>query len=354
MKNDTPLLKNGRLHFVWHCSLVALLAASAAGQENTARRKPAADKQVKAADDKSAALRDQLEKRFGERVEVRFDQPYAGTSNKFQMLDLYLPKQRADDKPLPVVVFIHGGGWSGGNRKGYAVPAAILAASGKYAACSVGYRLSAEARWPQQIFDCKAAIRWIRGHAKELGLDPDKIGVTGSSAGGHLVTLLGLTGGVKELEGDIGEYTSEPSRVTCVVNVCGPTDLAKPLMQGDAAKTDDPAVSALLGGPVRERLAEAAAASPLTYVTAHAVPIMTLHGTQDMRVNFTNAQELDAALKKVGATSLLIPIEGAGHGIPFGPELIARVQAFWDRYLRGVSAEISTSPIEAPPAQVKK
>jgi acetyl esterase/lipase len=323
--------------FVWQYSfLVLLLAAPAFAQEKTAA-------------DKSAALRADLEKRFGDKVEVRFDQPYAGTSNRFQMLDLYLPNHRVDDKPVPVVVFIHGGGWSGGDRKGYAVPAGTLAASGKYAAVSVGYRLSGEAKWPQQIFDCKAAIRWIRGHAKELNLDADKIGATGASAGGHLVTLLGLTGGVKELEGEIGEYTSQSSRVTCVINVCGPTDMATPLMQGDAAKTDDPAVSALLGGKVRDKLELAKAASPLTYVTPDAAPIMTLHGTKDMRVNFTNAEKLDAALKKAGTISLLVPIVNAGHASGFGPESDKRVQAFWDMYLRGVKSDISTAPIEVPP-----
>ena len=226
--------------------------------------------------------------------------------------------------------------------------------AGKYAAVSVGYRLSAEAHWPQQIFDCKAAIRWIRGHAKELNIDPDKIGATGASAGGHLVTLLGLTGGVKELEGDIGEYTSQSSRVTCVINVCGPTDLTLPLMQGDAAKTDDPAVSGLLGGKVSQKLDLAKDASPLTYVTAEAVPIMTLHGTKDMRVNFTNAERLDEALKKVGATSLLIPMVNAGHGIPFGPELQQRVMAFWNMYLRGEKSDISTAPIEVSDTSTKK
>ena len=325
---------------VWQVALLALLAVPAAAQQKTA-------------EDKTAALRDQLEKRFGEKVDVRFDQPYAGTSNRFQMLDIYLPKKAADDKPLPVVVFIHGGGWSGGDRKGYAVPAATLAASGKYAAISVGYRLSAEAHWPQQIFDCKAAIRWIRACQ---GIEPRRRQDRRYRriAGGHLVTLLGLTGGNKELEGEIGENTSQSSRVTCVVNVCGPTDLALPLMQGDAAKNDDPAVSGLLGGKVRKMLELAKEASPLTYVTAEAVPIMTLHGTQDMRVNFNNGEKLDAALKKVGATSLLIPIVGAGHGIPFGPELTKRVQAFWDMYLRGEKSDISTTPIEANPDSSKK
>jgi acetyl esterase/lipase len=304
------------------------------------------------AQDKAAALREELAKRFGEKVDVRLDQPYAGTTNSFQMLDLYLPKQRADEKPLPVVVFIHGGGWSGGSRRGYAAQAAGLAATGKYAAASVGYRLSAEATWPSQIYDCKAAIRWIRGHAKELNLDAERIGATGASAGGHLVTLLGVTDGVKELEGNLGEFTSESSRVTCVVNVCGPTDLTIPIIPG--ATGDDSAVSGLIGGGLKDKADVAKAASPLTYITAQAVPIMTIHGTKDMRVNFTNAEKLDAALKKAGTVSLLIPVTDAGHGVPFGAELNARVQQYWDLHLRGVKSEISTAAIQAPPPPVKK
>lgn len=302
---------------------------------------------------KAASFSEDLSKRYGNKVEIRLDQSYAGNTNPKQMLDLYLPKQRASDKPLPVVVFIHGGGWSGGDRKGYAAQAAGLASAGNYAAVSVGYRLSAEVKWPSQIHDCKAAIRWIRSQAKELNLDPERIGCTGGSAGGHLVTLLGLTGGVKELEGDVGEHTSQSSRVTCVVNVCGPTDMVAPLMQGEAAKGDDPAVSGLIGGRVSEKLDVAKAASPLTYVTSRAVPIMTIHGTKDARVNFNNAEKLDAALKQAGTTSLLIPVVNAGHGIPFGPELNQRVQQFWDLYLRDVKSDISTTPIEvpAPPAK---
>src|SRR6185369_12987441 len=98
----------------------------------------------------------------------------------------------------------------------------------------------------------------------------------------------------------------QSSRVTCVVNFCGPTDMIAPLMQGDAAKTDDPAVKGLIGGPIQEKLDVAKAASPLTYVTSKAVPIMTVHGTKDMRVNYTNAEKLDAAMKTSGASTLLI------------------------------------------------
>ena len=291
--------------------------------------------------------------RVSDLVELKADLPYAGNDNPWQMVDLYLPKHRATDKPLPVVVYIHGGGWSGGNRRGGGL-AAGAAASGNYAGVSVGYRLSSEAKWPAQIHDCKAAIRWIRGHAKEYNLDADHIGVTGTSAGGHLVCLLGLTEGVKELEGSLGEFTSLSSKVTCVANYCGPTDMASPLMQGEAALKDDPAVAGLLGGSIAEKAADAKACSPLTYVHAGAPPFLTAHGTKDMRVNFTNATRLHEALTKAGSPSILLAMTDAGHG--FGsPELSKRVQQFFDMHLRGIKSEISSDPIPLPaPAAEKK
>src|SRR5205085_3639213 len=104
-------------------------------------------------------------------------------------LDLYLPKA-SSEKPRPLVVFIHGGGWEGGDKNDAFVGFVFaLIRDSEFAATSVNYRLSAEAKWPAQIFDCKAAIRWLRAHAAELNIDPEKIGVVGISAGGHLVSL---------------------------------------------------------------------------------------------------------------------------------------------------------------------
>jgi acetyl esterase/lipase len=276
-------------------------------------------------------------------VDVKLNLPYAGNDNPRQMVDLYLPKNRATDKPLPVVVYIHGGGWSGGSRAGGGL-AAGFAASGNYAGVSVGYRLSDEVKWPAQIHDCKAAIRWIRGHAKEYNLDPDRIGITGSSAGGHLVCLLGLTGDTKELEGSIGEFTSLSSKVACVVNYYGPTDMTAPLMQGEAALSDDRAVTGLLGGSLKDKAAEAKASSPLTYVHAGAPPFLTAHGTKDMRVNFNNATRLHEALIKAGNSSILLAMTDGGHGFT-SPELNRRVQQFFDMHLRGITSEISSEPI---------
>lgn len=132
------------------------------------------------------------------------DVPYAGNDNPRQQLDIYLPKNAKSTKPLPVVVFIHGGGWSGGDRKGYMAPATQLAASGNYAAISVGYRMSSEGEMAEPNLRLQSGHPLDRAHAKELNIDTDRIGATGNSAGGHLVTMLGLTADNKELEGDVG------------------------------------------------------------------------------------------------------------------------------------------------------
>jgi acetyl esterase/lipase len=288
-------------------------------------------------------------------VEVRLDQPYADNSNPKQMVDLYLPKKRNGDKPLPVVALIHGGGWVNGDRKGYAAAAIQLARTGDYAAVSVGYRLTKEARWPEQIYDCKAAIRWIRGHAKEFNLDPDRIAVWGSSAGGHLSSLLGTSGDVKELEGGIGPFKSESSRVSCVVNLCGPEDFTKALMFDKDGKpiVKDDAVIGLLGGTYEEKPKEAVAASPLTYVTKDDPPFVTFHGTADKRVAYAHAEAIHAALTKAGVPTLLVPITDGGHGSVGHPEATKRATQFVSRHLRGIKTEIDTTPVSALP-ELKK
>lgn len=289
-------------------------------------------------------------------VEVKLDQPYAGNENPKQRVDVYLPKKRNSDKPLPVIALIHGGGWVNGDRIGYAAQAIQLARTGDYATVGVGYRLTKEAHWPSQVHDCKAAIRWIRAHAKELNLDADKIAVWGSSAGGHLSSLLGTSGDVKELEGDLGPNTSFSSRVQCVVNLCGPEDFTQALMftqEGQPIWKDD-AVSGLLGGSAEEKHAEALAASPVTYVSKDDPPFITFQGTKDQRVSFRHAETIHAALQKAGVTTLLVPITDGGHGSVGHPEVKERGQKFTDRILRGREIGIDTSPIPALPETPKK
>ncbi|MFC5454419.1 alpha/beta hydrolase fold domain-containing protein [Prosthecobacter fluviatilis] len=288
-------------------------------------------------------------------VELHLDQPYAANDNPKQKVDLYLPKKRNTDKPLPVVALIHGGGWVNGDRLGYAAAAIQFARTGDYAAVAVGYRLTKEAHWPAQIYDCKAAIRWIRAHAKEFNLDPDKIAVMGSSAGGHLSSLIGTSGDVKELEGDLGPSTTFSSRVQCVINLCGPEDFTQALMfdKDNKPVVKDDAVSGLLGGTYEEKHEVAVAASPVTYVTDDDPPFITFHGTADKRVAFLHAEAIHAALKQAGVPSLLIPITDGGHGSVSHPDVMVRAKIFISNTLRGENATIDITAIPALPEKKK-
>lgn len=284
-----------------------------------------------------------------ENVVLHRDIEYGRAGQRPLLLHLLLPREPRT-KPLPVVVFIHGGAWRGGSRDVGISALAPLVASGHYAGVSVGYRLSQEAIWPAQIHDCKAAIRWVRAQAAKYGFDPNKIGVWGSSAGGHLVSLLGTSGDVEELEGENGS-PGFSSRVQCVVDFCGPSDFLefakfKRTALPPTASPDSPE-SLLLGGPVLERQEAARQASPVTYASADDPPFLIVHGTDDPLVPFSQGELLYAALKKAGAKPLLVKIEGGGHGIG-GPEVSKRVRAFLDKHLRGLELEVSDEPIVAP------
>lgn len=257
------------------------------------------------------------------------DLEYARPDRKPLLLDLYLPEDA--DRPLPLVIWIHGGAWLGGSKE--RTPALPLLPKG-YAVASIDYRLSQVAKFPAQIEDCKAAVRWLRAHAKEYHLDPDRFGVWGSSAGGHLVALLGTSGGVKELEGDEGsrEYSS---RVQAVCDWFGPTDFLRMIgmpSQIDRASPDCPE-ALLIGGPLQQNKEKADRANPITYITKDDPPFLIMHGDQDMTVPFNQSELLYDALKKTGVEVTLVTVKGAGHGFG-GPQVQAWVEAFFDRQLK--------------------
>lgn len=280
-------------------------------------------------------------------IEAKLDIPYAENENPRQQLDLYLPKKRSTNKPLPVIVFIHGGGWKGGDRKGGMRNVAPYVASGDYAGVSVGYRLTNEAQWPAQIHDCKAAIRWIRGNAEDLNLDADHIAVWGSSAGGHLVSIVGTSGDVPALEGRLGKYTNLSSRVQAVVNYYGPENFITMVEQPSTIdrNVQDYPEALLIGGRVQDMADAAKNASPVTYISKDDPPFLTAHGTKDPLVPFAQATELQTKLKATGVASVLITMKDGGHG--FGsPELDAVVHRFFDKTLRGIDAQIADQTIE--------
>ncbi len=285
--------------------------------------------------------------RIPDTIRAELDIPYADTDNPRQRLDLFLPREPAGNQPLPVVAWIHGGAWLGGDKRSGLGMLASLVASGQYAGVSIGYRLTGESSWPTQIHDCKAAIRWIRANARKHNLDPHKIGVWGSSAGGHLVAMLGTSGGVEELEGKLGKHLQQDSRVTCVVDYFGPSDLLSIGKYPSNLNHDGPdsPESRLVGGPVQETREAARSASPTTYVSKDDSPFLIVHGDNDMTVPYNQSERLNDALRKAGVDVTFITITGGGHGGFRSEELLRRVRQFFDRHLRGQDGEISAGRI---------
>lgn len=282
--------------------------------------------------------------RLPEGVRKLADLDYAGTGNPRHTLDLYLPEKPAAEGPLPVVVFIHGGGWQNGDKNGGGGRVAPLVATGRFAGASIGYRLSGEAQWPAQIHDCKAAIRWIKAHAKEHGLDPDRVAVWGSSAGGHLVAMLGVSDGVAELEGTIGAHADRNARVKCVVDFFGPADL---LAMG--GKHDDPASpeSRLIGGPVQENPDKARSASPVAHVGGGDAPFLIVHGDEDPLVPYAQSVALETKLEAAGVPVVLLTVAGGGHGQGFGGAVAETVAAYLERQLLGEGSDLSDRTVKA-------
>ncbi len=260
-------------------------------------------------------------------VKAIYNLEYIQGGHERNKLDLYLPEKPKG--PMPLIVCVHGGGWGAGSKEN--VPAFPMLLDG-YAVASINYRLLQHAPFPAQIQDCKAAIRWLRAHAKQYRLDPDHVAVWGHSAGGHLVALLGTTAGVKAFEGN-GGHLDQSSRVQAVVDWAGPADLWS--LYGHIS---DPKAgpSVLLGGAVHGNKAKALAASPITYVSKDAAPFFIVHGDKDDLVPISQSQRLAEALKKAGAEVTLRTLVGIRHGSPefFGGEARRLTEEFLRRHLR--------------------
>jgi acetyl esterase/lipase len=286
-------------------------------------------------------------------VKARRDLPYVENGHERQKLDLFLPEKA--DGPCPIIVWVHGGAWQAGSKEG-APPLRQGYVQRGYAVASINYRLSSHAVFPAQIEDCKAAVRWLRAHAAEHGLDGERIGVWGSSAGGHLVALLGTSGGFKDF--DVGANLDHSSAVQAVCDFFGPTDLVafvtRPGYASHASATSPEAK--LLGGVVLENREKAARANPITYADAGDPPFLIVHGDQDSTVPIQQSELLFAALEKAGVSAHFHTIRGAGHGGPgFGGKTLDNmVAAFFDERLKGrvtrIDARKTDSPAEAAPA----
>jgi len=273
------------------------------------------------------------------------NQYYAGSGNQRQTLDLFLPKEQSE-KPRPLLVYIHGGGWRGGSKEGAFRRLQPLLEESGFAGAAINYRLTNEASWPAQIHDCKAAIRWLKAHAGKYGYDPERIAVWGTSAGGHLVSMLGVTGDVPELEGKLGKHLDEKSSITCVVNYFGPSNL---LTMDDYpsnikhSAADSPE-GKLVGGALLEKKEVAVNASPVSHVSSKDVPMLLAHGTKDMLVPYQQSVELCKGLAKHEVDYIFLTMKDSGHGFR-SKKLTEKVREFLAEHLMGQGGNLANETI---------
>ncbi len=248
-----------------------------------------------------AGLREELDVKYGE------------ANGQPLLLDVFRPAEQ--EGKLPVVIYVHGGGWTQGDKKDFHDGARGMARR-NYVTFSIGYRLvrpgEAGTHWPAQIDDVQRAVRWIRSKGDEYQIDIGRIGAVGASAGGHLVSLLGAIDTRDNSDKSLAGYSS---KVQCVVNIFGASDLTPDFSKnGEAGPYVQQLVDNLIGHPKDTHLEIYKQASPLFRVTSSAAPFIHFHGTEDPLVPLDQSQRLHDALKKADVDSTLVIFEGEGHG----------------------------------------
>lgn len=266
------------------------------------------------------------------------DLEYARAGDQSLTLDLYLPAQPAP--PFPTIIYIHGGGWQRGDKNW--CPALRQVQRG-YAVVSISYLPAAPGpKLPVEVHHCKAAVRWLRAHAGQYYLDRDRFAVWGASAGGHLASLLGTSGGVDTLEGRVGEHRDQSSRVQAVCDWFGPSDLIALAERPREARTssggEPRGFSHLAGGPLDQPEVRAVLNqnSPVAHVTSDDPPFLIMHGDKDPAVPLTQSERLFDILSGAGVPATYVVVEGAGHGFAGSSDtgLNRIVDDFFDRVLR--------------------
>lgn len=244
-------------------------------------------------------------------VTVLRDIKFASPGGVDLLMNIHMPK---DVEQPPLVMYIHGGGWTGGDRNGCNLQ--WLPKYG-YAVASIEYRMSHEAIFPAQIHDCKGALRWLRANAEKYGYDAEIVIVAGSSAGGHLSALMGSSGGVEALEGDTAGHLDQSSTVQGVIDYFGASDFVL-RSKDQPSKTEDPqgSVTLLLGGPVSKNLDLARLASPATHVDDGDPPLLMIHGEKDNVVHLSQSENLLRVYNEHGLDAHLHIEYGSGHGWP--------------------------------------
>ncbi len=236
------------------------------------------------------------------------DLVYATVDGKSLALDLHLPPGVAHP---PLLVFVHGGAWTTGSKTQY--PTFLMARG--FAVASLDFRSSNEAPFPADVFDIKAGIRFLRAKAGDYGYRTDRIAIIGASSGGHLAALVGVTNGVKALEGTEGEHLNQSSGVQAIVSYFGASDLTTILAQSTpmGLAVREPALKRLLGAAPDQVPELAKLASPIFHVNGTAPPIMLLHGDQDRQMPLNQLYEMQWAYEQAGRHAEVLILHGVDH-----------------------------------------
>ncbi|MGB1925083.1 MAG: alpha/beta hydrolase fold domain-containing protein [Rubripirellula sp.] len=277
-----------------------------------------------------------VNRRIPEGTSVQKDIVYAAVGERKLHLDFYHPSSDPGDELLPLVVWVHGGGWRSGSKNGAGPSLALL--SRGFAVASIEYRLSGEAIFPAAVADCKAAVSFLRHHAEKFRIDADRIGAWGSSAGGHLVSMLGTTGDDTAFQ--LHPITKDSSSaVQAVCNWFGPTDFlrmndTRGAIDHDSAESPE---SRFIGGRIQENPEKVQRANPVSYITKVDPPFLHLHGSNDRLVPLSQSQLFHDALRSAGVSSNLHVVKGGGHGFGGAEEpmkdLVERSIGFFETHL---------------------
>lgn len=268
---------------------------------------------------------------------------YTGNNNVKQKMDIYIPPGLT--APAPVIVFIHGGGWSSGSKGPENIPFFQHSYDSGFICADINYRLSTDSVWPAQIEDCKTVIRFLRANAMTYNIDICRFGVIGESAGGHLASMIGTSAGVKNLEGLHLGYTNQSSQVQAVVDLYGPTDFLKedgyyPVSCGTEGLIHEflSFETILLGIDfLHSHPALVSSANPITYITSDDANFFIIHGAGDCIVPSYQSRLLYDALNDGGVPAdTLIIVEGQNHGNPYFKDIV-RTKLYNDFFLKHLS-----------------
>jgi acetyl esterase/lipase len=243
-------------------------------------------------------------------------------------LDLY--SSESTKGAAPGLLLFYGGGWRQGRKDQLRIYAQYFAQHG-YVVATPQYRLKKEGQWPNSVQDTKCAVRWMRAHAAENGVDPERIGVMGNSAGAYLSLMVGYTPGVEEFEGN-GGCPDQSSAVQAVVDIYGPTDFTEPI------RRDSGLVVGYMNGSYDQNPSRYEKASPIRYVTEKCPPTCVIHGTVDHLVPVTQSDRLVEKLKEKGVPHYYSRINGWPHAmdavVKVNNHTKALIVNFFDRYLK--------------------